>query len=130
MIKEKSRIYISDCGNFVAIQILGEIQPAYDVWRHDGSEYWEGNRYIEVPGKKGCYNPRDLYTDEFTHPKKIVGSWSRLMPQGFKLLLHDLETGVSLDVSFHTPIKTLAITFEKRRKTHRERIQEEARCQT
>ena len=127
MKKEKRHnIYISDCGNFIALRI--PMQPEdFDVWRHDGSEYWEGTRYVQVPGKKDCYNPRTFYTDDFTHPKKIVGSWTNLghenrkgeWIEAFELLLHDLETKESITVQFHTPLLSLAPLFEKRRKKRR-----------
>jgi inosine-uridine nucleoside N-ribohydrolase len=123
--EKKNNAFISDCGNFVAIRI--PIQPGginFDVWRHDGSEYWEGTRYIPVPsGEEGCYNPRTLYTEEFTHPKKIVGSWTNLghdnrkgeWIEAFELILHNLETKESITVQFHTPLSSLAPLFGKRR---------------
>lgn len=125
--KERNNIFISDCGEFVAIRLPGPIYPAFDVWRHDGSEMWEGSRYVPVPsGKPNCYNPRTLYTEEFTHPKKIAGSWSNRghekrngeWVEGFELLLHDLETKESIYVGFHTPLHSIAPLYQKRRQAN------------
>ena len=127
--KKRPTIFISDCGNYIAIRV--PMQPEwinFDVWRHDGSEYWEGTRDIQVPdGKKGCYNPRTYYTEEFTHPKKIVGSWTNLARENrngewveaFELTLHDLETKESSTVQFHTPLLSLAPRYEKRRENYK-----------
>ena len=107
-------IFISECGNFVALRVPG-IQPNFDVWRHDSSEMWEGERYVELPYKKESYNPRRLYTDKFTHPKKIVGSYSNIK-KGFEVILHDLEIKKSITIRFNTPTKSLSSYFAKRRK--------------
>lgn len=103
--------------NFVAIRVPTPIQPSFDVWRHDGSEMWEGCRYVQVPNaKKGGYNPRTLYTPEFTHPKKCVVSWSNLghynreekWVEAFEIELYNAETDESFDIQFHTPLLSLA----------------------
>jgi len=120
---ERKNIFISDCGEFVAIRILG-LQPSFDVWRHDGSEMWEGTRCIKVTGKKECYNPRRLYTEYHANPKKIVGGWTNMghenrngkWIEAFKLGLYDLETNQSFNVMFHTSLSSLAPFFRRRRK--------------
>lgn len=118
---KKNNIFISDCGKYVAIRIQG---IEFDVWRLDGSEYWEGTRYVPVPDtKEGCYNPRTVYTEEFARPKKIVGSWTNLghenrkgeWVQAFGLTLDNLETGKGIFVRFHTPLLSLAPRYEGRR---------------
>ena len=123
--KKKPNIFISDCGNFIALRIPAKPEWInFDVWRCDGSEFWEGTKDVEVPGKKGCYNPRTVYTEEFTHPKKIVGSWTNLghdnrkgeWIEAFELSLCDLETKESFMVQFHTPLSSLAARYEKRRR--------------
>ena len=124
-----NNVFISDCGNFIAIRIPGP-QPSFDVWRHDGSEFWEGTKYIPVPsGKENCYNSRTLYTEEFTHPKKAVGSWTNLgyenrkgeWIEAFELIIYDLETKEDFTVEFHTPLSSLALQYRKRRKNSEKR---------
>ena len=121
--KRRNNVFVSDCGNYIAIRIPGP-QPAFDVWRHDGSEFWEGTRYIPVPsGKEDCYNPRTLYTNEFTHPKKIVGGWTNLghenskgeWIEAFELTLDTLKTEKGIFVQFHTSLSSLAPRYVKRR---------------
>ena len=119
----ENNVFISDCGNYIAIRIPGA-QPTFDVWRHDGSEFWEGSKYVSVPGEKGCYTPRTIYTEEFAHSKKIVGSWTNLghenrkgeWIEAFELTLDNLETRKGIFVQFHTPLSSLAPRFEKRRR--------------
>jgi len=122
--KKRNNIFVSDCGNYVAIRIPGQPEGIdFDVWRHDGSEFWEGTKNVPVPGKKGCYNPRTIYTDDFALPKKIIGSWTNLghenrkgeWIEAFELTLHDLETKESITVQFHTPLLSLAPRYVKRR---------------
>lgn len=121
--KKKNNVFISDCGNYIAIRIPGA-QPTFDVWRHDGSEFWEGPKYVPVRGKKGCYTPRTIYTEEFAHSKKIVGSWTNLGHEkrkgewvvAFELSLYNLEMKEKFIVQFHTPLSSLAPRFEKRRR--------------
>ena len=129
--KKKHNLFISDCGNFIAIRI--PMQPEginFDVWRHDGSEFWEGTKYVPVPdGKEGCYNPRTLYTEEFAHPKKIVGSWTNLghdnrkgeWIEAFELTLDNIETGKGIFVQFHTPLLSLAPQYRRRRQAENAR---------
>lgn len=130
-----SNIFISECGEFIAIRIPG-MQPNFDVWKYDGSELWEGERYVERPDKKGCYNSRRLYTEGFAQSKKIVGSWSNFghyatkgekkgkWIEEFEVLLHDLENKKSLIVRFKTPIKSLSPMFSSRRRGLADRLPE------
>ena len=74
---KRSNIFISDCGNFIAIRIPGPMSYMFDVWREDGSEMWIGNRYVKAPGTNG-YNPQSLYMEEHARSTKIVGSWTNL----------------------------------------------------
>lgn len=119
---KRNNIFVSDCGNFVAIRIPGPVYPAFDVWRHDGSEMWVGSKYVKVPGSTG-YNPQSLYTEEFAKSTKIVGSWTNYghekrdgeWVEGFELTLDDLETKEGFSVEFHTPLISLAPRYEKRR---------------
>ncbi len=87
--KRKNTIFVSDCGGFIAIRIPGLVYPAFDVWRHDGSEMWVGNRGHE----------------------KRNGEWV----EGFELSLYDLETKESLSVKFHTTLSSLAPQYGKRK---------------
>ncbi len=120
--KRKNTIFVSDCGGFIAIRIPGPVYPAFDVWRHDGSEMWVGNRYVKVPGTKG-YNPQSLYMKEFAKSTKMVGSWTNRghekrngeWVEGFELSLYDLETKESLSVKFHTTLSSLAPQYGKRK---------------
>lgn len=120
-----NKIFISDCGNYIALRIPG-LQPAFDVWKHDGSEFWEGHKYVELPEKNRCYNPRRMYTKEFARPTKTVGSWSNLghrsrngeWHEAFALILYDLETDESFKVRFHTGMATLAPNFRERRQQY------------
>jgi hypothetical protein len=120
--KKENNVFISDCGNYIAIRIPGP-QPTFDVWRHDGSEFWEGTKYVPVLGEKGCYIPRTVYTDDFAHPKKIVGSWTNLghdnrkgeWVEAFELTLDSIETGKGFFVEFHTPLRSLAPQYRERR---------------
>lgn len=123
---KRNNIFVSDCGNYIALRI--PTQPEwinFDVWRYDGSEFWEGTKYVQVPDKKvGCFNPRTIYTDEFAHPKKIVGSWTNLgyenrkgeWIEAFELSLCNIETKESFMVQFHTPLVSLAPQFRRRRR--------------
>ncbi len=118
-------IFVSDCGNFVAIRIPHEADSvSFDVWRHDGSELFEGTKYVAVDIEGRGYNPRTMFTDDFAHPQKIVGSWTNLghenregeWIEAFEVILQDLETKESLTVQFHTALASLAPRYEKRRK--------------
>lgn len=120
--QRRSSIFVSDCGNFIAIRVPTPIQPAFDVWREDGSEMWIGNRYVKAPGSEG-YNPQRQYTEEHAQNTKIVGSLTNLghkkkdgtWVEGFNLGLYDLKTDESIRVVFHTPIGSLAPFYKKRR---------------
>jgi hypothetical protein len=116
------KIFVSDCGEYIAIRIPG-LQPAFDVWKHDGSEFWEGTRYVELPNKPKCYNPRSMYTEEFARPTKGVGSWINCghrtrngeWYEAFELVLYDLVTNESMKVKFHTGVATMLPNFRYRR---------------
>jgi len=125
--KKRNNIFVSDCGDFIAIRIPSPIQPAFDVWRHDGSELWVGSKYVKVPGTNG-YNPQSMYTEEFAKSTKIVGSWSNRghekrngeWVEGFELILDDIEKKEGFVVAFHTTISSLTPRYEKRRLRKRE----------
>ena len=122
---KRSNVFVSDCGNYIAIRVVGrENTPGFDVWRHDGSEYWEATRYVQVPGKeKGHYLPRRIYTEEHANPRKIVGSWTNLghekrngkRSEAFMLTLNNLDTNEGFRVQFHTAVNSLAPLFNVRR---------------
>lgn len=122
-----SNIFVSTCGDYIALRVPG-IQPNFDIWKSDGSEMWEGERYVELVDKKACYNPRRLYTESFAQPKKIIGSWSNFgrritnrknrgeWVEEFEVILHDIATKTSITVRFNTPLKSLSPFFGVRRK--------------
>lgn len=122
-------IFISDCGNFIALRIPGPDSISFDVWRVDGSEMWNGNRYVKAPGTNG-YNPQSLYMEDHARNTKIIGSWTNLghekrdgtWVEAFELSLHNLETEKSLSVAFHTPIESLAPLYDRRR-AHNQSVQ-------
>jgi hypothetical protein len=125
--KFRSTIFVSDCGGFIAAKIPGPVQPAFDVWREDGSEMWIGNRYVKAPGTTG-FNPQSLYLEDHARSTVIVGSWTNLghekrdgsWAEAFDLGLYNLETGKHSTVRFRTPLASLAPLYEKRRLTRKE----------
>ena len=120
--RKRENIFVSDCGNFVAIRVPGPDYQTFDVWRHDGSEMWIGERYIQAPGSME-YTPKSMHTDPHARSTKIVGSWSNrghrkrddTWIEGFELLLHDLYTGKSYYALFHTSIASLTPLYTSRR---------------
>jgi len=121
MKKEKNNIFVSDCGNFIAIRIPGPL-VSFDVWREDGSEYWEGDTYVTAPGTKG-FNSRWLYSEEHARPTKIVGSCTNYGHEKrdgtwmarFELGLYNLQTKETIKAQFKTILKSLAPLYKKRR---------------
>ena len=114
---KQPNIYISDCGGFVAIRVPTPVQPTYDIWRHDGSEMWEGTRYVQVPdAPSGQYLPQRTYMEEHAQVNRCVPRWSKL-ENGFEVTLLNIYTNERIDVTFHTSAKSLSPTFSKRRKS-------------
>lgn len=126
--QKRESVFVSVCGNFIAIRVPSPIQPAFDVWREDGSEMWIGTRYIKAPGSNG-YNPQRLYTEDHAKSTKIVGALSNIghrkrngtWVEGWNLELYDLKTDESIRVEFHTPIRSLAPQYKKRREKTEEK---------
>lgn len=124
----KKNIFVSDCGNFVAIRIPGPVSYTFDVWREDGSEMWTGNRWVKAPGTSG-YNTQSLYMEEHAKNTKIVGSWTNLghekrdgaWVEAFELSLVDLTIKESFSIEFHTSIGSLASQYKKRRRNDKGR---------
>ena len=113
--KTISNIFISDCGNYIAIRVLCLLQPAFDVCRHDGSDLWVCNR-----DKKGGVDRTRENCPDITKwvlawlndgHRKRNGEWV----EGFISTLYDFEKGERIDVAFHTPLLSLAPHYEKRR---------------
>jgi len=131
--KEKNKIFISDCGNFIAIEIPNSIL-SFDVWREDGSEFWEGTKYVKAPGSKGL-NSRMLYTEEHAQATKIVGSCSNLghkkrdgtWVERWELGLYDIQTGEGIRVPFESVLESLAPLYRRRRGEGEKRKNEKER---
>ena len=122
MNESKKNVFVSDCGFFVAIRVPNPVGPLFDVWRHDGSEMWIGERYVKVPGCDG-YNLQRLYTEPDAKNTKIVGAWANLghekrdgtWIEGFELSFVDLKTKERHTAIFHTAIGSLAPLYKSRR---------------
>ena len=111
-------IFVSIDGKFIAIKIPDNNAPpdtpGFDVWMHDGSEFWEGTRYIEHP-TDASFAPRTTFQKRYTHPTKQVVSYTKRGAVSFDLELLNTKTNDTFAVRFNTPMRSLAPGFVKRR---------------
>lgn len=96
--KKRPNIFISDCGNYIAIRAVSLLQPAFDVCGHDGSDLWMSNR----DPKGGVDRTRENCPDitkwvlawlNDGHRKRN-GEWV----EGFISTLYDFEKKERIDV--------------------------------
>ena len=116
---QKARnIFASIDGNFITIKIPDNNAPpdtpGFDVWRHDGSEFYEGVRYIKHP-LEAIFVPRTTFQKRYTHPTKQVVSYTKRGAVSFDLELLNTNTNETRVVRFNTPMRSLAPSFIKRR---------------
>ena len=113
--ERKTNIFVSDCGNYVAIRVLSVLQPAFDVHSHDGSDLWLCNRDFKGGVDRTRENCPDItkwvlaWRNDGRHKRN--GKWA----EGFISTLYDFEKEERIDVGFHTPLLSLAPRYEKRR---------------
>ena len=116
--QKAGNIFVSNDGTFIAIKIPDNNAPpdapGFDVWMHDGSEFYEGVRYIEHPTDTS-FAPRTTFQKRYTHPAKQVVSYTKRGAVSFDLELLDTKTNETRVVRFNTSMRSLAPGFVKRR---------------